>query len=235
MASGCPSPRAPSVVENNADASADAAPKSGFVVGAPDDPYPVDLENFPGPAHEAWGVYRAKVQCDRLPGSGKAGIPYGKSGLECFGFFPCVGSDDLAKPPPSCAEVEGSAACGDGASLDGYRSPKQACLRDRVFLKPRVAARAIVCMNTIADYACQRDQDDACREHALIRACPDPSVEPSCDAIDKACPKGKRDECRAYLAGLTAQGRAAVITCMKYKVNCDAGVVSCLDRLGEYD
>jgi len=230
----CPSPRAPEIAPG-ADASPNAVKTSGFRDDAPDDPYPIDLRAFPSPAHESWGVFRPDVQCG-FQGESKDYVHYDKQGAACWGFWKCEGSDDVAKPV-DCAAIAKQSGCTaeDPDGMTSARILREECARNLLTLKPRIAARAAQCMQQETDYACQRQITDACREHALYRACPDASIDSTCDLIVKACPSAPRDLCAPLLSGLLPDARAKVAACMKFKVNCDAGLVSCVDRLGQFD
>ena len=230
----CPEPRAPKKTKASDDEPIEVTSEP-WRPDAPDDPFPVDLRAFPGPAHESWGMFRAEVRCDFVSES-KDYVNYAKDGVECWGYWKCAGTDDVAKPVDCDAIAQKSGCPADDPS--GNLSAailREECKRNLRVLKPRVAARAAKCMQDEADYACQRDVTDACREHSLFRACPDPAADAVCHAIGESCSKVTLESCRPYVSGLTAEGRAKVAQCMKFKTNCDQGIVSCLDRLGRFD
>ncbi len=204
----------------------------GFRPDAPADPHPVDVhDDFPGPSAEALGVFRPEVGCGEpiFMGPKKSSktkvagavASYPKQGVDCFGTFACTGDDELAQLPPSC---EALAGCDD----DGPSRPAM-CKATLTVLKPRIATRAMVCMKELADFVCQPGLRAACREHALLRACDDGGADASCLAIEKACPKTTRRECRAYLSGMTESGRSNVVSCMKD--DCVGGLRDCVDEV----
>ena len=235
-ATGCPGPAARDAV--SATDAGKPPPPGGYSPEAPEDPHPIPLEHY-GPTHESEEMLvRPTVSC-APPGQPEGGSS-AKTGLACVGAWACTGTDDLARPAPSCAEIAARATlC---TELEGdYRSPRAACERTKRFLKPRIATRTLRCMNEldsstdINSASCLRVLNDACREDALFRACPDASIAEACKAIRAACGTASDKECEAYLPGLSEAGRANVVACMKYKSNCERGMISCIDRLGEYD
>jgi hypothetical protein len=230
----CPEPRAGKKSSSGvAPIDVTAAPTESYRADAPEDPYPVDLRAFPSPAHESWGMFRAEVRCDFL-GQTKDYVNYAKDGLECWGYWKCAGTDDVARPF-DCAAIASHATC-TSVNPPEYVSPLAPCERARKSLKPRVAARYATCLAAqLDDYACFGDVERACREHALFSACPDASADATCHAIGEACPSITLEACRPYVSGLTAQGREKVAQCMKFKINCEKGIASCIDRLGQFD
>src|SRR5262249_17946720 len=110
------------------------------------------------------------------------------------------------------------------------------CTRARNVLKPRIAARYARCMSEAQDdYACFLDVEISCRREALMRACADPSADAVCHTIGESCTHTTLEGCRPYVSGLSDAGRAKVVQCMKFKINCEQGIVSCIDRLGQFD
>jgi hypothetical protein len=231
----CPEPRAPKKSKSSSDVAPIEVTSEPWRADAPDDPNPIDMRPFPSPAHEAWGMFRPDVQCSFLFEK-KDYVAYAKNGIECWGSWKCAGTDDVAKPV-DCDAIAQKSGC-PANDADGTMSAailRDECRRNLRVLKPRVAARAAKCMQDEVDYACQRQVDDACREHALFRACPDASVDAVCHAIGESCSKVTLEACRPFVSGLTAEGRSKVVQCMKFKTNCDQGMVSCIDRLGQFD
>jgi hypothetical protein len=140
----------------------------------------------------------------------------------------------VAKPPAGCNDDQGTAgSCNVMKACKGFAFPKQKCEAYRRFLKPKVAQKALDCL---AKLTVKQTCDDACTSYrcgdlAIKGACPDPSADASCVQITKQCSSVSMSDCRTYLAGLNAAGRAKMVACLAPKSGCGFGIYSCSESL----
>jgi hypothetical protein len=151
------------------------------------------------------------------------------------------------RPAPTCDDLSGApGACpppGWPAEEGGCGAmPTKRCEDYKQALKPRVAERAVACINALNPaQRCDPNRLNLCGHAALMSACsivdePDaPDAAPDelasrCSAIVRACdsvPLGATlRDCRATLAGMSVLGRDKMATCMKTHCN-DKGLVFC--------
>jgi hypothetical protein len=152
------------------------------------------------------------------------------------------------KPAPTCDDLLGSAG---GCPPPGWPAeeggcgalPTKRCEDYKRALKPRVAERAVACINGLtAAQRCDPNRLNLCGHAALMSACsidegaadaPDAAsdeVTGTCNAIVHGCEgvalgPTLRD-CRATLAGLNSLGRERMVTCMKTHCT-DKGLLFC--------
>ncbi len=118
--------------------------------------------------------------------------------------------------------------CQSGSNLveqcDGYK---------RAF-KPRIAAQAFGCIARMpATKKCDGCATQSCGYDALMDACPDPTADADCEEIGKRCEAFDTSRCRAFLSGMTTQGRLSMKTCMMS--DCRSGLFSCARSVGGAD
>jgi hypothetical protein len=121
--------------------------------------------------------------------------------------------------------------------------PTKRCEDYKQALKPRVAERAVACINALSPaQRCDPNRLNLCGHAALMNACSivDEPAEPAdaaadevttrCNAIVRGCegvPLGPTlRDCRATLAGMSTLGRDRMAACMKTHCN-DKGLVFC--------
>ncbi|MGD0526747.1 MAG: hypothetical protein ABSE49_16495 [Polyangiaceae bacterium] len=145
--------------------------------------------------------------------------------------------DDSLGSPAACPAPGYPAEEGEGCGA----VPTKRCEDFKRTMKPRVAERAVDCLNALNPaQRCDSRRLDLCGHEALMNACepeaatsasaqPDALTE-RCEAIARGCGAGALSpslrECRATMAGLTELGRDAMASCMK--AHCaDKGLVGC--------
>jgi hypothetical protein len=155
-----------------------------------------------------------------------------------------------APPPPVCDDTVGTAGDCPAAiypSDEGVGGcgalPTKRCQDFKQTMKPRVAERAVACLNALnPGLRCDATRLNLCAHSALMNACPEPEgtavagvpatddLSARCAALVQGCgatslaPSVR--ECRATLAGLSVFGRDQMATCMK--THCaDKGLVGC--------
>jgi hypothetical protein len=165
------------------------------------------------------------------------------------------------KPAPTCDDQVGSpGTCpppGWPAEEGGCGAlPTKRCEEYKRAFKPRVAERAVACINALnATQRCDPNRLNLCGHAALMSACsivdesPPPSsasaggsaldaapdeVTTTCNAILHGCEgvtlgPTMRD-CRATLAGISVLGRDRMVACMKAHCN-DKGLLFCEAQL----
>ena len=139
-----------------------------------------------------------------------------------------------ACPPPIWPSEEGTGGCGT--------LPTKRCEDYKAAMKPRVAERAVACINGLnAAQKCDPNRLNLCGHTALMSACsidespleadaaPD-EVVTHCNAIIHACEgvslgPTMRD-CRATLPGMNVLGRDKMTACMKTHCT-DKGLLFC--------
>jgi len=159
-------------------------------------------------------------------------------------------SEPAAAAPvePACDDSVGvAAACppvGYPAEEGGCGAlPAKRCQDFKQAMKPRVAERAVACLNALTPgQQCDPSRVSLCAHLALMNACPEPEpvatgaappdeLAARCTAIERGCgvtafgPSMR--ECRATMAGLNAAGREAMTTCMSTHCG-DKGLVGCV-------
>ena len=120
--------------------------------------------------------------------------------------------------------------------------PTKRCEDYKQAFKPRVAERAVACINALnTTQRCDPNRLNLCGHTALMSACsidespPEPDAAPDplatrCAAIVQGCqgvgsPPTARD-CRATLSGMNELGREKMAACMKTHCN-DKGLLFC--------
>jgi len=154
-----------------------------------------------------------------------------------------------AAPAPVCDDTVGTAA---DCPAPGYPSeegvgcgalPTKRCQDFKQTMKPRVAERAVACLNALnPGLRCDASRLSLCAHRALMDACPEPEGAavagvPASDELAVRCASLVQGcgstgaapsvrECRATLAGLSSFGRDQMASCMK--THCaDKGLVGC--------
>jgi hypothetical protein len=146
--------------------------------------------------------------------------------------------DDSAGTPGTCPLPGFPAEEGGCGAL-----PTKRCNDFKQVMKPRVAERAVACINGLG-YAerCDATRLAVCGHLALMSACPDDEEESAneppkagsaaavCDGIVRACGGSAvaptMHECRATLAGMTDLGRSSMVACMQAHCS-DKGLLGC--------
>jgi hypothetical protein len=142
-----------------------------------------------------------------------------------------VGSP-AACPPPGWPAEEGG--CG--------ALPTKRCEDYKKAFKPRVAERAVACINALNPaQRCDPNRLNLCGHTALMAACsiveepeaPDAAADEittQCNAIARGCegvsPGPTMRDCRVTLDGMGALGRERMVACMKTHCN-DRGLLFC--------
>lgn len=246
IAAGCgprtEGPRAPAAV------AAPAAPATAATMAAGEASPPGTGKHYPPPIAEGGASWPGPVD------EGPAAEGYWPSTAEGGGYWPggpagegastdeggplptlkgmgipvsswtCNGADDVGKPSYCAVKVPKSCA--------PFPFVHSSCNGARKFFKPKIAERAVSCMNKLGPDAVCAAMTYECKDAALRSACPDPTADADCQAIATACPKSSLTECRRYLSGLNASGRARVVDCMKGN-GCGYGVYSCVEGLND--
>jgi hypothetical protein len=142
-----------------------------------------------------------------------------------------LGSPGTCPPPGYSAEEGGCGAV-----------PTKRCGDFKLTMKPKVAERAVECLNALkVGERCDPARLALCGHLALMRACPEASDDASaiatpgsvtaiCKAIVQGCEGTTLGptirECRATLAGMSELGRTNMATCMKSHCS-DKGLLGC--------
>ncbi|MBX3226159.1 MAG: hypothetical protein KIT84_28700 [Labilithrix sp.] len=133
--------------------------------------------------------------------------------------------DDSAGEPGDCPAIGLPTAEGGCGGLAAMR-----CADFKKTMKPRVAERAVSCLNKLtAAERCDPKRIELCAHVALMNACDDSSAESvtrSCDAIAASCTGASKTECALAMSGLEEIGREAMTECAKKHCN-DKGVLGC--------
>ncbi|MBI2393413.1 MAG: hypothetical protein HYV09_27765 [Deltaproteobacteria bacterium] len=249
IAAGCgprgEGPRAPAAVSVPAEADAGApatAPSAKSVEASP------PATHYPPPIAEGGASWPAPVD------EGPAAEGYWPSTTEGGGAWPggpaaegastaeggplptlkgmgipvsswtCNGSDDVGKAGYCAVKVPKSCA--------PFPFVHSSCNGARKYFKPKIAERAVSCMNKLGPDAVCAAMTYECKDAALRSACLDATADADCQAIANSCPKASMTECRRYLSGLNALGRAKVTDCMKGS-SCGYGIYSCVEGLND--
>lgn len=239
IAAGC-GPRTQAVAPvTSPEPDAGVAPAT-TATGAPKENYPPPIAEEPppsveGPASEgiAWPSAEGGPAWPSAEGGpaweGTAPAEGGPAPtLEGMGIpvssWTCSGSDDVGKPGYCAVKVPKSCA--------PFPFVHSSCNGARKYFKPKIAERAVLCMNKLKGDAVCAAMTYECKEAALRSACADPGADVACQAIVQKCPKTKLAECKRYMNGLNPAGRAKVEQCMSGP-GCGWGVYSCVEGLNE--
>ncbi len=169
--------------------------------------YPAPAEGYPPPNAEG----------GPSPSLKQMGIPVQS--------WTCSGSDDVGKPAYCSVQVPKSCA--------PFPFVNQNCRGARKYFKSKIAERAVQCMHKLTPNGVCSAMTYECRDAALKSACADPAADVDCQAMAKKCPKMSMNECKQYMNGLNASGRAEVIKCMSSGSGCGYGVYSCTEGLND--
>lgn len=153
-----------------------------------------------------------------------------------------------APPPPVCDDTSGTpATCpppGYSAEEGGCGAlPTKRCGDFKQTMKPKVAERAVECLNALKfGERCDPMRLAVCGHLALMRACPEPETEAAnaittpgvvtttCQTILEGCQgtalAPTMRDCRATLAGMSELGRTNMASCMKTHCS-DKGLFGC--------
>jgi len=137
-------------------------------------------------------------------------------------------------PPPIWPSEEGIGGCGT--------LPTKRCEDYKQALKPRVAERAVACINALTQaQRCDPNRLNLCGHAALMGACSidesplEPDAAPDdvathCTSVLHECegvtPGPTMRDCRATLSGMNAVGREKMVSCMKTHCT-DKGLLFC--------
>jgi hypothetical protein len=128
------------------------------------------------------------------------------------------GCNDMAGPPAACAPPPGSI---------GFVRSK--CNSYRKHFKPRVAQRAVACVN---GQRVNQSRDGCetyrCGDQALKQACLDPSAQSLCRTVAQQCGTSL-GACTSMLSGMNALGRQEVAACAAK--GCQFGLWSCIEGM----
>jgi len=144
-----------------------------------------------------------------------------------------VDPTSVTRPAAACADDKGAApACPALKACSGVVFPRAKCEAFRKYFKPRVAARAVDCLAHLSDKAaCDACNAYRCGEVALKTSCPDTSADSTCMQIASTCHAVSVAECRLYLSGMNATGRAKIAGCLAGPAGCGFGIFSCAEGL----
>jgi hypothetical protein len=144
-----------------------------------------------------------------------------------------VDPKSINRPTAACKDDQGTAgSCAVMKSCSGFPFPREECEAYRKHYKPKVAQRALDCLAKLsAAQVCDACNTYRCGNLALKSACPDPSVDAQCTQITRRCAAVSMSECRLYLSGLNAAGRAKMVSCLTSKSGCGFGIFSCSESL----
>ena len=152
------------------------------------------------------------------------------------GYSPPSNGKKKPSPKPQCGVDESVGNPGNCKTLNIDKSCapfpfiNEACADSAKFMKPKIAERAVACIRTKAPkQLCDAMSVYDCKDDALHTACPDPSADADCGAIQQSCKKTSMAECRTYLSGMNALGRSEMVKCMKS--DCSWGLYSCSEGL----
>jgi hypothetical protein len=139
----------------------------------------------------------------------------------------------ISAPPAACRDDRGAAGtCGVMKTCSGFPFPREKCEAYRKLFKPRVAQTALDCLAKLSDkQTCDACNAYRCGDLALKSACPDASVDAGCVQIVAKCSAVSMSECRTYMAGLNATGRAKMVSCLTGRTGCGFGIYSCAEGL----
>jgi hypothetical protein len=136
---------------------------------------------------------------------------------------PGSGCRDEVGNPGSCSGGRMTSLCG---ALQFHCSK---CDSYRKYFKPRVAERAVAC---VQGQSLQQAQDGCetyrCGDEALKAACRDATAVDACRSIVGPC-NASLSECTQLLSGMNAAGRAEVAACVAQ--GCRYGLWSCVEGM----
>jgi hypothetical protein len=144
---------------------------------------------------------------------------------------------DAGPPEPPCDDSVGTAAECPGP---GYPTVEGGCgsfahtrcNELKQSLKPKVAEAAVDCLNKLKPQErCDANRVNLCAHLALMNACPEKKRPAECETIIAACGASSiapsMNECRQTMAGLNAEGRSRLVSCMR--THCfDKGLLGCV-------
>jgi hypothetical protein len=146
--------------------------------------------------------------------------------------------DDMVGAPGACPAPGYSADEGGCGQLPATR-----CEQFKQAMKPRIAERAVACLNALnVAQRCEPNRVNLCAHAALMSACPEveapvgggafapDDIGARCEAIVQGCAgdslKPTTRDCRDTLAGLSVFGRDRIVSCMR--THCaDKGLLGC--------
>ncbi|MGO9837173.1 MAG: hypothetical protein ACLP1X_23500 [Polyangiaceae bacterium] len=122
--------------------------------------------------------------------------------------------------------------------------PTKRCTDFKEVMKPKVAERAVACLNSLKPgERCDPNRINLCGHVALMSACVEPAagasahddeVGLSCQKIVDSCSGAATTptlrDCRATLAGMSESGRTHAVDCMKKHCS-DKGLLGCEARI----
>jgi hypothetical protein len=142
--------------------------------------------------------------------------------------------DDMVGTPATCPPIGYSADEGGCEAV-----PTKRCEVFKRTMKPRIAERAVECLNALSPaQRCDPNRLSTCGHVALMSACPAEDAGPTasddlasrCASIVQSCagtPFGPTvRDCRATLAGMNALGREQMTSCMTDHC-ADKGLLGC--------
>jgi hypothetical protein len=163
------------------------------------------------------------------------GTPTAEGGGVAVARGPCgwVDPATVTRPAGKCSDDQGAApACTVMRSCQGFAFPRQKCEAYRKYFKPKVAQKALDCLSKLTDkQACDACNAYRCGDLALKSACPDASADATCAQITSKCKSVSMTECKIYLSGLNAAGRAKIASCLTGNAGCGFGIFSCAEGL----
>lgn len=202
--------------QNTPQPPAPAAPSPQGPAVATPEPGPVPT---PGPTGPVRKISRADLAATRAskapdPAPSPAPSPAPAPAPACL--------DDGAATVAECAvSSPASEGCGTFAS--------QKCASYKMYLKPKVAAKAVSCMNALPkEQTCGSTAPYDCGRDALKSACADAHVAEVCKTVATAC-KETAESCSQLVSGLNDAGKQAVAACAAR--GCSAGLYSCIEGL----
>jgi hypothetical protein len=201
------------------------APVAAGVEIPPQPPQPIDAGPPVAPPPETPKVARVEPELPPEPEDDPE-----STRPEICGF---VDPTSVSRPSGSCSDDKGTAlACTGMKSCSGVAFPKSKCEAYKKYFKPRVAQHAVECLAKLSDKeACDACNAYRCGETALKTSCDDASADASCAQITAKCKAISMADCRTYLSGMNASGRAKMAFCLTQPVGCGFGIFSCAEGL----
>jgi len=138
----------------------------------------------------------------------------------------------VTRPAAACKDDQGTVGACAMKTCSGFPFPKQQCEDFRKNYKPKVAQRALDCLAKLTDkQVCDACNTYRCGDLALKTACPDPSADAPCAQITTKCRSVSMADCKLYLSGMNAAGRAKMTTCLTTGPGCGFGIYSCSESI----
>jgi hypothetical protein len=137
--------------------------------------------------------------------------------------------DDTTGAMPDCGTLQMGYASSE--VCPGPIAARRRCNVATTNFKPVVANAVHACLQKTTGKYCNSCNMYQCNYNSLMGACPDPTADQSCDLIARSCNGFDKARCRAYLSGMTAKGRANMVSCLKS--SCSKGFLMCLQSLPE--